>query len=227
MLSLSAAVNVVLVLVFLHFVRRYYLRLKSEQLPLPPIAINVTPGASGTSANQPWKIYELSKSIGSCKFTVSITGEDGESNINLLGSVYHLPRTAGLPFPISLIRNFVRQPPLIVINEAAATVELFQKRSEVFWGPNPMTFIITLTRSKQKIFCDRPHWPMLYLLGRGDNVGFMNHGTKLNQARKLLHSEFNSLQVPKWDFLLEDGISSLMSDLSLDEGSDPRSILRR
>lgn len=68
------------------------------------------------------------------------------------------------------------------------------------------------------------------LLGRAENVGFMRYGKKLKTARKMLHSEFNPLQVSKWDLLLEDGVSSLMNDLGSNTPNaeqNPRNMLRR
>lgn len=68
------------------------------------------------------------------------------------------------------------------------------------------------------------------LLGRGDNVGFMHYDSKLTKARKLIHSEFGSSQVSKWDAVLESGISNLISDLaSTNQPTDqnPREALRR
>ncbi|KAF5388375.1 hypothetical protein D9615_000798 [Tricholomella constricta] len=127
-----------------------------------------------------------------------------------LGPIFSITRTVKTPFPLSLIQGLLPQYPWIVLDDVTDMLELFQKRSEVF--------------------SDRPHWPMVHLLGRQANVGFMHYGIKLNMARKLLHSEFSGPHLSKWDTLLKEAISKLMDELSSEtqsSDSSNRMVLRR
>ncbi|TFK38919.1 cytochrome P450 [Crucibulum laeve] len=111
-----------------------------------------------------------------------------------LGPIFSMRRNTTLP---TLLRPFGFLLPnastTIVIDSLDILVELFQKRSE--------------------IFSDRPWWPMVQLLGRQDNVGFIPYGNKLREARKLLHAELNPQVVRKWEPLVEEITQKLMIDL--------------
>lgn len=72
--------------------------------------------------------------------------------------------------------------PRVVINNVESAFELLEK-------PN---------------FSNRPHWPMAQLLGRDQNVGFLQYGTRLQQSRRLLSGAFkHNAVLSYWKDLLE------------------------
>ncbi|KAL4262834.1 cytochrome P450 family protein [Pleurotus pulmonarius] len=77
----------------------------------------------------------------------------------------------------------------VVINDVDSAFELLEK-------PN---------------FSDRPQWPMARLLGRDQNVGFLQYGKRLQQSRRILAGSFNRGVVTKhWKGLIESHSTELV-----------------
>lgn len=132
MLSLNSAITILtLSSLFFCFVytRR---RLLEHNPPLPPRAISLN--ISSVSENQPWRVYDtLSKSLGWFQSSVAKRSSNSTPFHNHLplGSIFVLPEIVAVPIPI--IHFFFRRSQFIVLNDALAITELFQKRSEVIF----------------------------------------------------------------------------------------------
>ncbi|KAF5350012.1 hypothetical protein D9756_009110 [Leucocoprinus leucothites] len=135
---------------------------------------------------------------------------------------------AGSAFPVSSARN--DRPLWEVYKEwsdacGSTMIHLMLQRSDVVViNDYPTAHELLVVRSLD--YSSRPHFPMMDLIGRQDNVVVQKYGQRLKIARQMINDTFGSRKSEEWLPVVQTVSSEFLSRLLADPADFRRSIQR-